>query len=137
MILSTSSQALIRTSPRDAQLPHMTPVKDAAQSISGVGGYTALRLLEMLEVGKKKKGKRNRSRKTASGLCLRFCETATTWQQNWVNQGFSHSALHRFNSQSRGSVRGWDCKYKAGASPLNRPPKILTQEPQGKPRETC
>lgn len=67
--------------------------------------------------------KRNRSRKTASGLCLRFCETATKWQQNWGNQGFSHSALHRPNSQSGGSMRGWECKNEAGASSLRDLPK--------------
>lgn len=103
----------------------MTPVEDAAQSISTVGGYTAFHLLEMLEVGKKKKkkGKRNRSRKTASRLCLCFCETATKWQQNRGNQDFSHSAVHRLSSQSGVSTRGWECKNKAGASPLIDLPK--------------
>lgn len=55
LILSTSSQVLMHISPGDAQLPHLTPAEDAAQSSSVVGGYTALRPLEVLGVGKKKK----------------------------------------------------------------------------------
>lgn len=66
----------------------------------------------MLGVGKKKKGKLHRSRKTASRLCLRFCEIATKWQKNEESRGFP--ILFYSGSISKvGSITGWEGKKKA------------------------